>query len=312
MKKFISISLSLIMLFTLCACKEVNSKKPKNNDEKIKICATIFPPFDFARQIAKDNAEIIMLLPTGAESHSYEPTLEDVANVQSCDIFIYSGGDTDSFATELLDGVDTSKIEVIKLIDEVELKSNHSHLETEHEHKNAQVDEHIWTSPKNAIKLANRIGNAIIKVDPKNEKEYRKNLENYVEDLDELDALFESTVKNGNLDCIAFADRFPFLYLAEDYGIRHFEALDGCTSDTEPTLTALSNLQKAIEKEGIETVFYVEFSSGTVADKICKMTGASKLLFHSCHNISKEELEEGETYLSLMQKNAERLKTALK
>ncbi len=312
MKKIFAIILALATLLSLGGCSDEGSEKSDKKEEKLKIVTTIFPAYDFARQIAKDKAEIIMLLPTGAESHSYEPTLEDIANLQTAGVFIYNGGDTDSFAEDMLENADKEKIEVVKFTDEIPLIHNHSEHESEFEHAHATKDEHVWTSPKNALKLSQKIADAIIEADPENKATYDANFLEYKKALEELDALFENTVKNGSLDCIAFADRFPFLYLSEDYGLRHFEALDGCSSDTEPTLTALNQLQKNIDNEGIKTVFYLEFSSGTVADKICKLTGAEKLLFHSCHNVSKEELEEGETYLSLMKKNAERLKIALK
>ncbi len=312
MKKIISIILFLLLIFSLSACESQGDLNRSEADGKLKIVATIFPPYDFARQIAKDKADLKMLLPTGAESHSYEPTLDDIAAIQECDIFIYSGGGTDSFGSEILETLDTSQMEIICLMDETQLLHNHSEDESSHEHETAENDEHVWTSPKNAVKFTNCIAEAIIKKDPKNAVFYEENLASYINELTQLDELFKKTVEEGKLDCIAFADRFPFLYLAEEYGLRHFEALDGCSSDTEPTLTALNDLVENIKKEDIGTVFYIEFSGGTVADKVCKLTGADKLLFHSCHNLSKEETEEGETYLSLMQKNAARLKTALK
>jgi len=316
MRKISAFLIVLSLIFTTlgCSSQETHSSPQKEDDGVLKIVATNFPPYDFARQIAKDNAEITMILNAGGESHSYEPTLEDIAAIQNCDIFIYSGGDSDSWGEKILKSCDTSDITVIRMLDLVQPLYLHHENEDEvenHTHEGETPDEHVWTSPKNAIKIVEAISQAAAKADKAHQNEYKNNASTYIAELQKLDGSFKEAVENSKRKSIIFADRFPFLYFSQEYGLEHFEALEGCTSDTEPTLSSINSLIQKVKSDNIPAVFYIEFSSGTIADKICDATGAEKLLFHSCHSVSQEELKEGETYLSLMEGNLERLKKAL-
>lgn len=311
MKRILGIILSLvIVLFSLSGCSDKNGKASNTSEkEEISIVTTVFPPYDFARQIAKDNCSVKMILPPGGECHSYEPTLDDIAAIQGCDIFIYTGGDSDSWCQKILSNTDTRDIRIISMLSAV--TPLYTEDEHDHTHEEEKPDEHIWTSPKNAVKVVKAINSALIEADAEHEIEYNKNTVEYISQLETLDKEYKDCVDSSKRNTLVFADRFPFLYLTEEYGLEHFEALDGCTSDTEPTLTAINRLVEVVKNENIPMVFYIDSSDGSVADKVCSLTGAEKTMLHSCHSVSEEELESGETYLSLMNENLEKIRKAL-
>ena len=281
--------------------------------KRLKIAATIFPPFDFAKAISKDKAEVKMLMPTGAESHDYEPTLQNIDAVSRCDIFIYVGGSADKWAKKLLDAVPNNTRTVICLTEEVPtLKidgSEHSHSHS-HDHDD-EIDEHVWTDPKNVETIVEKIAEILCEKDSENTSVYIENLEAYKKELTKLDNDIKNTVAAAKYNVLAFADKFPFRYLANAYKLNYVSALDGCDSDTEPTLAAVQEVINTIEKYGLSFVIYTEDSSGDIAESISKMTGAEPRLLYSCHNISRSQLESGETYISLMNKNISVLKEAL-
>ena len=201
--------------------------------------ATIFPPYDFARQIAKDKADITMLLPPGSESHSYEPTPQDIIKIQNCDIFIYVGGESDTWVNEIFKSIDTKNIKVISLMDVVDPVEEEpvEGMQTEDEHSgaNAEYDEHVWTSPKNAIKISQKISDVLCEVDAENSAEYKKNCSEYLSSLTVLDNDFTNLVKSAKRKVMVFGDRFPFRYFVDAYGLSYYAAFPGCSSETEPS-----------------------------------------------------------------------------
>ena len=313
MKKFLSAVICFMLVFSLCAC---SNGETQSDDGKLKIVTTFFPPYDFARQICSDCAEVIMLLPPGSEAHNYEPTVADMAKINSADIVIAAGGNLDSWIEKSVSVAD-SKVELIKMTDSVELvKTEHSECTDEqcHEHGHEHgdgYDEHVWTSPKNVMKIVEDLCEKISKADPENAGNYRKNTDEYLKKLGKLDSDFREAVKNGKRQEIVFAERFPFRYFAEEYGLEYYAAFSGCSSQNEPSLQTISFLVNKVKEDHIPVVFYIEFSSETVADTICRETGVKKLLFHSCHNVSVDDFKAGVTYLDLMEQNLKNLKEAL-
>lgn len=326
MKKFISFFIVLILIIsTMTACSKNNAdliekESSQESGDKLKIVTTIFPQYDFARQITKDKAEITMLLAPGVESHSYEPTPQDIIKIQKSDAFIYVGGESDEWVKEILNSMDTSKMAVINLMDCVEPVKEEivEGMEEEgegEEHKEGveeiEYDEHIWTSPRNAVLITNKIAEELSRIDSKNAEEYKKNAADYVKELQKLDKDFQSIVDNGKRKTIAFGDRFPFRYFADAYGLSYTAAFPGCSTDTEPSAATIAYIIDKVKNEKLPVIYYIEFSNQKVADSISEATGAKALLLHSCHNVSREELDKGVTYLDLMKKNAENLKEAL-
>lgn len=319
MKAYLFVMVMVLLCLAGCGKNEekVNKTEQKDKSGKLKIVTTIYAPYDFSRQIAGGNAEITMLLPPGSEAHIFEPTPQDIINIQNSDVFVYVGGESDSWIEEVLKDIDTSKIKIVPLMKEVDLLEEETvegMQEEEHEgeeHQEEEYDEHIWTSPKNSIKIVEKLQQTFMEVDEGNKDYYKKNGDSYIEELKALDAKFQSIVKNGKRNTIVFGDRFPLRYFAEEYGLDYYAAFPGCAEDTEPSASTIAFLIDKVREEEIPVVFYLELSSEKMADTICESTNARKALFHACHNISKEDFKNDVTYIELMEKNAEVLEEAL-
>ena len=311
MKKLLSLILCILCVISLCACKSENSTQTDTDSSSLNIVATIFPQFDFAREIGKDKANVKMLITPGTESHSFEPTTSDILAIQNCDIFIYTGGESDHWIDSLLQNIENNDIKIVSLMDIID---PHSHEEEEHEHSHhnhSHTDEHVWTSPKNAVKIAEAICKEMCDSAPQNAQYYKDNLSIYTDKLQTLDKDFADTVTTAKRNTMVFGDRFPLTHFSKEYGLEYFAAFSGCSEDTEPSASVVADLIRKVKSDNIPVVFKIELSSDSIANTVAKETGAQVLTFYSCHNISKEDFENGETYLSLMQKNIESLKTAL-
>lgn len=316
--------LALTGLLTGCSSAE------KAPSDRLSIVATSFPPYDFARSVTGDNADITMLLCPGAEAHSYEPTPLDILKIQQCDVFIYIGGEGEVWVDKILSSFDTSDMTIVRLFDYVELLQEedvagaspnghthgheHEHEDEEHhdeEESDGDYDEHIWTSPQNAAKCVIGIMEAICEADSKNSAEYIENAIDYTDQLEELDRDFAEMTENAPNGIIVIGDRFPFRYLTNDYDLKYFAAFSGCSSESEPGVYTMAFLIEEILEHNIDTVFYLEFSTKKLAEKLCDATGAEMLPLHSCHNISKADFENGVTYIDLMRQNLNNLREAL-
>ncbi len=317
MKKFIFSTLILLLAFTLslslCACKDAENE---SSNGKLKIIATIFPQFDFAREIAGEKAQVQMLITPGTESHSFEPTTSDIMAINECDIFIYTGGESDSWIDSLLKNTDNKNITIVSLMECVADKEHiedphHSEHEDEHHHNHSHTDEHVWTSPINAMKIAERICSEMCARDRANADYYRANLSKYLTKLSALDSDFRNVTANTKRNTFVFADRYPLTYFSSEYSLEHHAAFSGCSDDTEPSAATVARLVDIVKEENIPVILKIELSSDSIANAISKETGAKVMTFYSCHNISRNDFENGETYLSLMQKNVETLQTAL-
>lgn len=281
--------------------------------EKTTIVATSFAPYDFARQIAGDYAEVVMLLSPGEESHTFEPTPDDIMKIQQCDLFIYGGGESEKWVDSILSSVD-SEIMTVKMMDVVEnMKEEHHHAEDEehaHEEKE-EYDEHVWTSPANAIEIVSAISEAMQSTDKANAELYRKNAEAYIGELTALDMKFQEMIEASEKNTIVIGDRFPLMYFTERYGLEYESAFPGCSAQTEANPATIAELIDKAEKENINVIFKVDLSKGSVAETIALETGGRTDILYSCHVISAELYEKGETYISLMERNLEALTKAL-
>lgn len=315
MKRLTSIFLILSIIFislSMTACS-TGSKDTADNG-KLNIVATIFPQYDFVRQIGGDKVNLSMLLPPGSEAHTFDPTVQDIQRIMDADIFIYVGGVSDSWIDDILDAVSTEKTEVISLMDitgAVEEEITEGMDAEEENDDEVEYDEHVWTSPKNAIKICDYICEKMCSKDVENAPYFKENLNKYVKSLNELDANIRTITENASNKTLIFGDRFPFRYFTDEYGLDYYAAFPGCASDTEPSISTIAFLINKVKEEKIPVVFYIEFSNQSVADTICEGTGAKKLLFHSCHNVSPEDFNAGITYLDLMTRNVENLREAI-
>jgi len=285
---------------------------------KISVIATIFAPYDFARQIAGDRADVAMLLPPGGESHTYEPTPRDIKAVRKCDVFIYVGGESDAWVEKILGSMDTSHMQIVTLMDCVELAQERLEdgMQADKEEEGdgggtPEYDEHVWTSPKNAMRIVEKITAALCNADPDNSGYYIANMAYYLKELAVLDAQIQNVVDNGRRNTLVFGDRFPFRYFADAYGLRCAAAFPGCAAETEATARTIRGLIRRMNDERIPVVLHVELSNRKMAETIARETGAEIRMLHACHGISKLDFDSGETYISLMQKNIEVLREAL-
>ena len=318
MKRLILILIILTaFLIMVVGCKPKNAVT-RNADGKLNITTTNFPPFDFVRNIAGDKVNLSMLLPPGAESHSYEPSPKDIITIKNSGIFIYGGGEGDIWVNRILESMDTSKMIIVRMMDAVDaveeeiVEGMEEEAAMPEEEEETAYDEHVWTSPRNAILIVGAITEALCEADSANAEFYRQNAASYGKELVKLDAAFNDIIAGAKRKTIVFADRFPFRYFADAYGLTYFAAFPGCSTETEPSAGTVKFLIDKIKAEKIPVVFHIELSNERMADTISGETGAKKLLLHACHNISKKDFEAGLGYLDLMRGNVENLREALR
>ena len=337
-------SLILGMMLTGCGMSgqqtEQNGGKEQNKVEnkKISVVATIFPQYDFVRQIAGENVELKMLLKPGEETHSYEPTPQDIIAIQNSDLFIYVGGENDAWVEDILESMPDNGRKTLKLADCVDTvgeehvegmkeERGHDHDEDDAEHEEDEadheehgqeethsvheIDEHVWTSPLNAVKIVEQIKEELCEIDSENASDYEENAEAYVAQLKELDQEFQDVVDHSKRKLMVFGDRSPFRYFAEAYGLDYYAAFSGCASDTEPSAATMAFLINKVQDENIKTVLKMELSNENIAKAIAEAKNADVKEFYSCHNLTAEQFADGETYLSLMEKNVETLREVL-
>ncbi len=312
MKRLIIFIITAALLLCLCACGAASTAE--SGGEGLEIIATVFPAYDFARVIAGDRANVRLLLPPGSEAHSYEPTAQDILRLRSCDLLVCNGGESESWLSELLDGSD-KEIPMLAMLDCVNALEEETveGMQAEHQEHDGEpeYDEHVWTSPVNAVFICRAICDRLCDIDIANTDYYRTNLENYVNQLQALDGQFREIADAAARKTVVFADRFPVRYFVEEYGLDYYAAFPGCAEDAEPSAETVAFLIDKVRAESIPAVFYIEFSNQKMADIICEETGCQKLLFHACHNVGADELKNGVSYLSLMEGNVETLREAL-
>ena len=325
MKKTTKIIIALIAIVGISLGIILGINKAKESSEKISIIATNFPAYDFARAVAGDKANIKMLVKPGAETHDFEPTPQDIIDIKNSALFIYTGGESDEWIENVLKDIDADKTKLAKMMDAVEVveektvegmehEHHHEHEEHEHHHEHeeeVEYDEHVWTSPKNAIKIVGTIKDELSKISPKNETIFADNARTYTDKLSELDQKFQDIVKTGNRKVVIFGDRFPLRYFVDEYGLNYYAAFPGCSDQTEASSKTIAFLVDKVKNEKIPVVFKTEMSSGKLAETISNETSAKVLEFQSAHNISSDEFNKGVTYVDLMERNLSVLKEAL-
>ena len=368
-----------------------------SDDGKLKVVTTLFPYYDFARQIAGDKVELSMVIPAGQDSHSFEPTPADIRLIQNADLLICNGGAMEQWVSQVVSSLDSESLKVITMMDYVDIveeevvegmedsgeehhhahaadndhdhaaedhdhtddehdhaaedhdhtddehdhdaedhdhtddehdhdAEDHDHTDDEHDHDaedhththddddadyEIEYDEHIWTSPVNAMKITQVIADTLQEMDPADADTFAANAEDYLGKLKNLDQEFRNVADGADLDLIVMADKFPLRYFADTYGLRYRAAFSGCASDTEPSAKTIAYLIDKVREEQIPAVYYLELSSHRVAEIISEETGAKPLLFHSCHNVTRREFDNGVTYLELMEQNVVNLREGL-
>lgn len=327
-----------VVCIIICACmlagctpddKNSMSEVPQNTtiqkegleeDTRIHVVTTIFPQYDFVREIGGNEVALQMLLKPGEETHSYEPTPQDILAIQKADLFIYVGGENDAWVEDILDSPEMSQVHTLRLVDCVDMLEE-EHVEGMKDERHAwfeseenETDEHVWTSPPNVIRITEKITEELAVLDNVHREEYEANQRAYAEQLSELDLQFrevaEKAAQQGR-NILLFGDRFPFRYFAQEYGFQYYAAFPGCASDTEPSAATMAFLIRKVKEERLPVVLKMELSSNQIANAIAEASGAQVHTFYSCHNLTSEQFEAGCGYLSMMQENVETLKAAV-
>ncbi len=312
MKKFLSVILSLLLCLFVFSC---SAKTENGDDGKIRIVATLFPQYDFARAVAGDKAVVEMLLPPGTDSHSFDPSMKDAGKISDANIFIYTGEIMENWALPFAENApdDCVILDVSNNIVPICLDGGHEHSGSEeHRHSHAlNIDPHIWTSPENAKIIVSDICEAIVSLDPENAEYYRENARIYTENLSRLDLDIRECVASSRLDTLYFGGEFAFRYFAECYGLSCVTLYDSCSESAEPAPGTVTSMIDKMNENGVSVILYPELSDDRSARGIAEGTGARTAVFHSCHNLSKEDFEKGKTYISIMYENLSVLEEAL-
>ena len=317
-----SLLLFLLLLPLFCGCA-LQPAIPADGSAALSVVTTIFPPADFARVIggelcgAENGVSVVQLLKPGTESHTFDPSPADILTVERCDVFICAGGESDAWVDTLLEAAGNEKMTVLRLMDLCScVEEEHTEGMTVHEEEHGdsdeiEYDEHVWTSPKNAMEICRGIADTMCERDAEHAELYRRNLDRYLAELQVLDETFLKTVADAPLQTVVFGDRFPFRYLCDAYGLSYRAAFPGCAAESEPSAATMAYLIEKIRAEKIPALFTIEMSSGKIASAIAEETGAEILTMHSCHNRTADEAAAGKTYLELMYENAAALSRAL-
>ena len=328
MKKITALLLALFMLVgALAGCGKQNDT---NQTDKLSIVTTIFPEYDWVREILgdkADNAEITMLLDNGVDLHSYQPTADDIVKISDCDLFIYVGGESDEWVEDALRNAANGNMKVINLLevlgDSVKTEEIVEGMqEAEHEHEDAEeheheeeADEHVWLSLKNAKMLVRVISKALQELDPDSKDIYAANADAYVKKLSALDAEYQAAVDAASNKTILFGDRFPFRYLVDDYGLCYYAAFVGCSAETEAGFETISFLAKRVDEWKLPCVLTIEGAQHKIAETIVRNTTTKNqkvLTMDSMQSTTTQDVKNGTTYLSVMEKNLSVLKEALR
>lgn len=317
MKRLVSFLLCWTLL--LFSAGVLSSCKANFQDsDRPLVVTTIFPPYDFAKAVGGDGIELKVLV-TVTDSHSFSPTAADMALIEECDLFIYTGGDGDRWAEDFLTTIDTADKIVLNMMElcplcEGEAHDHHHDHDHDHGHEEAETyDEHVWMDPENAMRITEAIRDALITIDPQGEETYAASADDYLAKLHTLDEAFTQMVETAKRQIIVVADRFPYLYLCHAYGIDHVSALSGCGSASNLTAVAYEELTHHLIEDEIPVILCTEYSDRTIANTVLRESGveAEILSLHSCHTLTASAIRQGASYLSLMEENLRILTIAL-
>ena len=325
--KILLIMLSLVISVGLMSgCGKSAAEKENNTSKKKSVVCTIFPEYDWTKEIIgnlDEEYELTLLLDNGVDLHSYQPTAADIAKIANCDAFIYVGGESDGWVEDALAEATNKNMQVINLLDvlgdtvkEEEIKEG---MEVEEEEEGEseegpEYDEHVWLSLKNTKILASAIKDSLKTVDPKNADIYEENCNSYTDKLSALDGEYSSTINGSKQKTLLFGDRFPFRYLVDEYGLDYYAAFVGCSAETEASFETVVFLAGKVDEIGLSNIVVIENSDDKIAQTIIDNTKEKNqgiIVLDSMQSTTSKDIEAGETYLSIMKSNLEVLKTAL-
>lgn len=311
------------ILVSFIGCSKIENKAA-SDISRIKIVTTIFPEYDWVKNILgsnPSNIENIMLLDSGIDLHNFQPTADDILKIASADLFIYVGGESDKWVDKALSTTGNSKVVSINLLELLSDKVKHEeivegmeHEHEDHEEHEIELDEHVWLSVKNAKVAVERICEVISNLDNKNKEVYEENARSYISKLDALDKEYEAVVKDSATKTILFGDRFPFRYMADDYNLKYYAAFTGCSAETEASFETILFLSKKVDELSLKNIMKIEGSNSKIAQTIKENTKEKNqniLTMDSMQSTTKKDIDMGKTYISIMTDNLSVLKDAL-
>ena len=334
-KKYLSLMLCAVLAANgLTSCGKNGQNANAADRKKLSVVCTIFPEYDWVRQILgthAENADLTYLLDSGMDLHSYQPTALDMAKIAECDLFVYVGGESDEWVEDALDEAVNKNMQVINLMEvmgdaakEEEVKEgmehDHDHDAEDHDHDHTheegetEYDEHIWLSLKNAKRCCTEISGKLSILDSANKDDYQANLNTYMAQLDKLDGDFKTLIDGAKQKTLVFGDRFPFRYFVDDYGLDYYAAFVGCSAETEASFDTIVFLAEKMDELGCGTIFTIENSDHKIAQTIIDNTKEKNQKIaelNSLQSVTKDQIRNGSTYLSFMQSNFDVLKGAL-
>ena len=328
LKKILLALVALVIVAGVVVLFVMGGNKNTKTTAKYKVVASNFASYDFLRAIIGDNKEVELtfLLGPGKDAHSYDPTAQDLIKIQDANLFVYVGGEMEKWATKVIESQDKSKTDIVCIADyvdkmeekEVDGAEEHEHDHEdedhdheEHEHTEGAFDEHIWTSPANAVKMVNALEKAMEKMDSANASKYKANADAYIEKINNVDKQIKEIVDNKKRDRLIFADKMPMQYFMDYYKLKVSAAFDGCSTEVDPSAKTVAYLQNKVKEEKIPVILYIELNPGTVANTIATETGTKSMRIQTLHNVSLDDFNNGETWVSLMTRNIDVLKAAL-
>ena len=334
MKKWIKGSLAILLgvmsiSIPFAGIHTAEAKTTEETDKKLNIVTTIFPEYDWTRAILGDRADdvnLTMLLDNGTDLHSFQPAVKDIMKVSSCDLLIYVGGESDQWIEDALESAQNKDMKTINLMEvlgdsikeeetvEGMQESDHDHDHDHEDEEEKEYDEHVWTSMRNAEVICDAIAATLEEMDPENKEIYQSNAETYKEKLSALDEEYQETVDSAKQKTLIFADRFPFRYLVDDYGLNYYAAFSGCSAESEASFKTVTFLAGKVDELGVKSVLTMEKSDDRIAQTVIENTKAKDqkiLQLNSMQSITSEEIADGSTYLSVMEDNLGVLKEAL-
>ena len=318
MKKLYILLTTILVVACFTACAEAESAE---KTDKISIVTTVFPEYDWVRNILGDNPagiELTMLLDSGVDLHSFQPNADDIMTIKACDLFIYIGGESDEWVEDTLATTGTKKVRALKLIDKLgdkaRLEEEVEGMETEEEEEEECYDEHIWLSLSNAQVLTKEICNEIASIDPEHADVYQRNATAYIQKLSELDKAYRKAVDESQVKTLVFGDRFPFLYMTKDYGLTYYAAFSGCSAESEASFETILFLAGKLDELGLHSIITIEGTDHSIAETIVNTTEGKnqKLLsLDSLQSVTSKDVENGADYFAIMENNLSVLKEAL-
>ncbi|MBR1559959.1 MAG: zinc ABC transporter substrate-binding protein [Clostridia bacterium] len=307
MKKLIAGVVALMLFSSICALAEVD------------VVTTIFPIYDWTREIAGDaDVDLTLLLDSGVDLHSFQPTAQDIMKIATCDVFAYVGGESDEWVEDALRTAANPDMVVVDLLDAlgdaVKIEETVEGMQADDEDEEEdEADEHVWLSLKNAQALTRALADALAEADPANADSYRANADAYVEKLAALDAEYSEAVANAQYKTLLFGDRFPFRYLADDYGLSYYAAFSGCSAESEASFETVVFLAGKVDELQLPAVLTIEGTDHRIADTVVQAAASDPavLTLDSMQGTTMRDAEAGATYLGIMEQNLEVLKRAI-